>query len=445
MKEIGRNLESKERPDKLRVGISVAGRWGGFGDIEHGIKIARALTRDSSVDFRIYTPDFATGVINRVPSGMEIVKYKRKARPNHQIFYIGEVVPEDVMVSVCGAPLPSREVLPGWQVIIEEYSGQMGAIDLANRDIPISTGFQFDPNRKGTIQTGVSWSSEFGKILDTSRGVLGTRVEKSLSRLLGRPLKLRDSRVGVFYVGDFESHYEYFELLALAQPFIDRPVAIIAPLSDSNSDKGREARFGRHVVGLGFNYLSPSHIDNRGSKVTVFNPLSMPGDDFRSAVALADLPVVVTGDQSLTEALQKSQTRLAAPFLCYSQFGSKQADFLSLVGRIDRATERQLASYYLREQDTFHHIAHDAEGRDLRDVYSVGGDDIQRLTKLFYDPREMRRFNAVMSRIPRTMIELRKPCVTKPEVLADEGKTIRTVLEAIRTGRMEMIADLVVH
>lgn len=431
--------------DPLRVGISISAKWGGWGDIEHGVKIAdRIHLSPSRFKMYVYTPDFATAILSRIPKDMDVITYRRGVPSEGEFHYLRGVVPEDVMISVCGAPVPSQEVLPGVRIYVEEFSVPPDDCNLQKKHFWISTGFSFHPNKKGTIQAGIPFSSKYEALLDrrikNKREVLA-EVEQTLSEQVGRRVHLDGQRVGLYYMSDIKTNYSYFDLLWQAAMHIREPITIIAPVVNREFDPDKEQNFEKQILHWGFNYTSQGRHINNGSNVTIINPHRLPPERFLSIQALADVPIVVTGDQSLAEAVQKSQSEAAVPFLYYCHSGTKGDDYLRLIQRIDPYVAQLAASYFILEIPHGQNIF-DAEGNNIRDKYKTVR--MSEIEKLFYDQGLIKRFNDVMKRIPKQMLLDRKPFVDDAEKLVDVTATIEELLDAIRTNDTDRISRLMV-
>jgi len=127
-------FREQEPMASMKVGISLSRRWTGLGDIEFGIKIAERLRESPHFQIEIYTPNFASAVIRRVTPEFPVVTYQRRIPRYGEFHYIdGKVIPEDVMISVCGSPIPTDEMLPGPKI----YSPNSGLQLLSRNQLKI--------------------------------------------------------------------------------------------------------------------------------------------------------------------------------------------------------------------------------------------------------------------------------------------------------------------
>ncbi len=443
LEKMTQRKESKETaPKPMKVGISIAASWGGWGDIEHGLKIAERLRELPNFQVEVYTPDFATDVINRVSPDLPVVPYKRRPKAYGEFHYLGDkVVPEDVMISVCSSPTPSQDELPGPRVSIQEFGVRATKADLAKKQFWITTGFFFDPEKKGTIQAGIPLSKRYDGILKKNaedRSQLLQSLERNISEQMGKSAELENQCLGLYYVSTLEAKDVYFDLLQLALPQISKPVTIITPFSSDKPELVR--KFEEDMERRGFNYISRDISCEKGSAVTIINPDMLPHETFMEAQAVADLPMVVTGDQSLSEAVQKSLSETPSPFFYYCTFVDKEEDFISFIDKIDPEIASLLASYYLQALPENRYRKGDA----LREKYSGRLSSKEEMARLFYDDVLIGKFNATMKQIPRQMMRDREGHVDNPEDLLEVGKALGKILEALRNKDTEKLEGFLV-
>lgn len=441
----------------INVGIHTVS-IGGSGDLASGAKVVDALLSSPNAEHfkpTVYTDQnfvenmemFANQLRGTTIVGYTRDNYDFLGGYQHPPIVNGEPLHpnEDAMIFIHTNANP--ELLGPNTVAIEvgEYTTATRKTDMKANKVGINTGFGFNPD-VDTIQAGLMYSRQFERQLDrvrTERAGMLNECEQVLKDKTGFDVDLSNRKFGLYYISSLASNYAYFDLLKEASSNMDEPVTIIAPVG-TYSDNRDSVPFAQKMEELGFNYIADGKNIDRNSKITVINPHQVPNETFQAMTVLAEVAGVVTGDQSLTEAVQKSGSDVSTPFFAFT-FEAKQADFLDFMNKIDPYISKLLASYYDYEMDderraTLMEVEY-RRGRlepHLQSPLPKG-----EVAKLFYDKELIQRFNKAIAAIPDQMVRDRKDYVSNPEDLADATKTIEKVLEAVRMGELERVYQFI--
>ena len=270
--------------------------------------------------------------------------------------------------------------------------------------------------------------------MDQTSALLSERTRSSVD--------LRDKRLGFYYISTLDSNDYYFDLLDLARKRIDQEIAIVAPIGGSGDvlEDDNLVHLEKTVSDHGYNYIADGKHTDRGHQVTVINPHVLPPDTFLSSHTLSHLPVVVTGDQSLTESIQRSIQDSSSSFLYYCYIRYKQGDVLSFIDKIDPEISHLLASYFVYELPKQHLDVMNFMNKAYPHFDNPASpDDIARL---FYDPSLIQKFHETMKEVPAQLIRDRKGFVEEPEKLVNSGEPLEVVLDGIRTQNFENVQHI---
>lgn len=446
--------------DHLRIGIHAIVLGGGSGDLTYASKIAEAIgasEQASHYSVRVYTPASCEARMKMFASHLqdtEIITYSKEFNETQGVYTTPpmkdgkRLLPEEnVMIFVCHQADKDWLQPETVSISISEFSSDVHETDLGKGKICIDTGFTFNPDKKRTIQAGIPFSRKYESILQrtrTERSAMVKESSKILTKKCGVPVDLEEQRIGLYYASSLTTNHLYFELLAEAQEEIDGNVTIVAPVGGRYPDNRDSKDFEKRIADLGFNYVADGEETDRGSKVTVVNPHRISNEAFLTLQVLSDLPTLVTGDQSLAEAVQKSLSETPSPFFMYCYIATKQPDFLAFIEKVDPYVSQLLASYFAHESPPEYAI----KGSFLKNrwkPYLEKPLPTSEAAKLFYDEEAIQRFNQAMAKIPEQMTKERNAVVYEPETLVDVGKTTEKILEAVRMGELERVKSLLVR
>lgn len=448
-----------EPKDHLKIGVHTVA-LGGNGDIAAGAKLVDNLCLSENArhfEVNVYTKDFClprlglfTEQLHDVPVSAyteggfnEITcEFEHPPKINGQQLKIDE----EAMVFVNGY---ANEDLLGENTVaieISEYGRSLRTTDINRKKVGVSTGFNFDP-KQPTIQAGLLYSRQLESLLERTKTEKGTMLkdcEESIKSKVGVDVDLTNTRLGFYYVSILSTNFAYFDILGEAAKQIEGPVTIVALVGGDYEDNRDSILFEEKIKEVGFNYVADGKKVDRGSNVTIINPHRLPNNTFQQLTALAELPTVATGDQSLTEAIQRASSDSPNPFLAFT-FETKEADLLNFMTKIDPYISKLLASYYCYELTAERINGISIKAMEMIEPYLASPLPKEEIARLFYDKDTIARFNHAAAEIPNLMLEERRGYVDNPELLVDATKTVEAILEAVRMNKLESVNHLIPH
>lgn len=368
----------------------------------------------------------------------------------HEPMLDGKLIQADVDVLISIHAHPPDELIKDGTVSIQlsEYGSPPEWLDLPNNIIGVGTGFTFNPDSP-SVQAGLVYSQTFESLLHDSEQEGEAQLvacEAELRQITGEAINLRNGKIALYYSSDWNTNHIYFDVLKEASQHLHEPIIIIALVGNSHEPQSYE-EFEEKVKSLGFNYISANENSDRASNVTIVNPHRVSPITFQRLLIHTQLPSVVTGDQSLTEMIQKGLSEHAAPFFVINN-GFKQLDFVRFIEKIDPTIAHLFASYFaldLTEEERVEIENGDAiDSRESRQLLDIGRDTTE-VARLFYDQTLIDRFNGVIRQIPGQMKKDREGYLEIPDVLVDATKTIEYILQLIRMGKLEDVEKLIPH
>lgn len=429
--------------ENLKVGVHAA-MMGGSGDLLAAIKIAEVLADQEGIELQLLTRD-TQDVRPLVPSSVvsKIVSYHRGEDRSRREYSTppmldGRVLESDREISIFVNHSPDNEFIkPGsWVIQVGEFSAGLEVTDLTKKRIVVNTGINFDPEFPNNIQAGLFNSPSFERVLNetaASRLEVAGVVQEKLEGIFGKEMPSMDRGVGLYYPSTLKSSHLYFDLLKIASKNIEGPINIIAPFKGRVGSETDLAEFIQKIRDLGFNYSSQETEFNQASPVTVWTPGDLDHELFTQVMAISDLPILTTGDQSLCEGIQKSHV-LPSPFFYYCYFGNKHRDLVDTVAAIDPEVSSLLEGYLDNE------VTPNNKSSGIRSI--VDSKSKEDVARLFYDEELQISFQTAIRQIPDQIRRAKEGHVKNPDVLVDVGETVRYILRAIKEDQLDLLEDI---
>jgi len=439
--QVNLNVESKERIPLTRVGVELV-KAGGLGDILHMAKLVNNLSAREGVQVDVYS----SGVTDRY---LDICRGEFGDASILGTVESAQLEP-DILITHT-VPKTKRKGKSA-RIHIEEFSYQEGS-EVQEADYVVGTGLGFNPAEVDKIQSGITDSLTLKRKLEQresikqkTRGRLGKLLEKAGIR---DKVSIKEARIGLLYTSSLSTNFSYIEELSKVVEQLDEPIVIFCI---GSSPKGyRVGAFENEPIGKKLRALlgkaSVSFYDiededalryDRGeeSNVTFVNlGRSIDHDFFQDLLLSVDFPSVVTGDQSLAEAIQvTSSTNETPPFLYYCYFGEKSRDFIERMRQESPEAAAIVADYILREDVPEHSRSILPTLREVRDQMEGVS-----LRGIFTDVELQRKYTKAMAMIPENIRKAKAQHIPMAEKLVWESDTIDFIVSCLRKREEEKI------
>lgn len=319
-------------------------------------------------------------------------------------------------------------------------------------DYVIATGLGFNPEEHDKIQAGITDSLTLKRKIPEREKIRTETRQELQARLtvagISDKVILEGAQIGLLYTSSLPTNYHYIsELSRVAEQLGKRVVVFCVGSSVSGYEsgfserdpKGKELRAilnNGAVSYYNLDDIEDLQYDKRAeSGVTIINlGRNVPHEFFEDLLLTADFPSVITGDQSLAEAIQiASSLPDIPPFLYYCYYGNKPKDLFGILAKTDPTAASYAASYLLGEHIPEHSkaIIPVVEDFILDKQHSLGS--------LFVDTQNQNRYGKAFSAIPEQIRQAKRPYVPSAEHLVWESDTIRFLIKAIRSGDVSAI------
>jgi len=449
-KRLENQLDSSDKIEKsskpVRIGVELT-KISGLGDILHYCKIIAALADLTGIHIDVYSTQVTDPYLHIVET--ELKRGNISIINRHSNF---DFQRPDILITPCSL---LTNIKPTKKLIaIREFSLSSGKIK--GEDYTIQTGLTFDPSKTDAIQSGISYSFSLAdKILNLDN--IRKQTRQKLYILLNKngivdsqTGQLGSARVGLLYTSSLNTNYSYIRSLTSIAKKLTEPVYIFIFGSGFSTEfhKGSYLDFlaefsGEHVT---FHDMTKSNLNLNIKKegITV-HFIYMGGDidnidfhnhsDFQDIMLTADFPSVITGDQSLAEAIQLSHSgKLVAPFLYYSPFLTKPLDFLLRVSQSDKNSAHIAASYLIGEPFSLE------EEEILRQIETFQDKKSEHnLERFFMDKTMQREYVKAIGNIPEIMKEEKLKLITLGDQLIWESDTIKFIVSSVMAGNEKNI------
>lgn len=431
-------VELRETLDRTHVAIEL-NKAGGFGDILHVAKLAGTLAGDPS----LYVTVHSNEVTDR-----HLEMCTEEFGQAEVVGSSGKVEKPDILITTI---LPKTRMSGGVRIHVEEFSHQEGG-GAQGADYVVATGLGFNPEEHTKIQAGITDSQSLREKIPKREEVRSrTRLElqeKLVAAGISDRVVLEEAQIGVLYTSSLSTNYHYIAELSRVATQLGRRVVVFCIGSStsgyesgfSNNDpKGeqlREILDHGHVSYYNLDDIEDLQYDRReDSAVTVINlGRSVPHALFEDLLLTADFPSVVTGDQSLAEAIQISAGLPdVPPFLYYCYFGNKPIDYFRVLAASDPMTASYAAAYLLGEHIPEHsaEIIPAVQGFVLDTQHSLGA--------FFVDQQLQDGYSRAFREIPEKVRQAKSPYVPRADLLVWESDAISALVKAVSSDDQESI------
>ena len=315
--------------------------------------------------------------------------------------------------------------------------------DYSNHHIEIKTGFSFDHDSFGP-QAGIYTRKTLESILIevdkniTHRGGIEELRKKALISIIKKYPKSKfidyfcsheiekvvKGGWSIFYPSNLEA-YNFLNIASFARENLDKPLYIFG-IGNTNKSNLKYPCLKRDIT-----YFNLPERERRlkDENISVIELGFIPDFDFMQIVALTDKLSLVTGDHSLSQMIQKSQSKLKVPF--FYHYPSWKLNcfraFSELIGKEDHGSMDIFSDYgKLIEHNTC--IENILLSSEIKKIKS-------KLSKLFYDETLINDYNKSISKIKENFINERKEKeIDKADILWSVNETLLFVVNRILDG-----------
>ncbi len=315
--------------------------------------------------------------------------------------------------------------------------------DYSNNHIKIKTGFSFDHDSFGP-QAGIYTRETLESILTkidkniTHKGSIEELRKKALISMIRKYPKSKfidyfcsheiEKMVkggwSLFYPSNMEA-YNFLDIASFARKNLDKPLYIF---SVGNTNKSN-LKYPCLKRGITYYNLPERERRLKDKNLSVIEMGFIPDFDFMQLVALTDKFSLVTGDHSLSQMIQKSQSKLKVPFVYHSPSWKLDCfrSFSELIGKEDTNSKDFFLDYReLVERDI--PIRNRLIPSEIKKIKL-------KLSKLFYDKKLINDYNKSISKIKENFINQRKEKeIDKADILWSVNKTLLFVVNRILDG-----------
>ena len=316
--------------------------------------------------------------------------------------------------------------------------------DYSNHHIRIKTGLSFDHDSFGpqagiyTRKTLESILTEIDKNITHKSSIEELRKKAIISTIRKYPKskfidyfysheieKVVKGGWSLFYPSDMEAH-NFLDVVSFARKKLDKPLYIFSAGNTSKSNLKYPC------LKRGITYFNLPWRERRlkDENISVIELGFIPDFDFMQLVALTDKLSLVTGDHSLSQMIQKSQSKLKVPFVYHSP--SWKLDcfraFSKLIWKEDH-NSGDIFSDYGKLVERIIPIKNRLIPSEIKKIKL-------NLSKLLYDEKLINNYNKSLSKIKENFINERKEReVDKADILWSVNETLLFVVNRILDGR----------
>ncbi|MBU3941650.1 MAG: hypothetical protein KKF74_01940 [Nanoarchaeota archaeon] len=309
--------------------------------------------------------------------------------------------------------------------------------------IKIKTGFSFDHDSFGP-QAGIYTRGTLESILTeidkniTHKGSIEEMRKKALMSTIRKYPKSKfidyfcsheiekvvKGGWSLFYSSNMETH-NFLDIASFARKNLDKPLYIF---SVGNAKK---SNLKYPCIKRGITYFNLPERERRlkDENISVIELGFIPDFDFMQLVAFTDKLSLVTGDHSLSQMIQKSQSKLKAPFVYHHPFWKLNCfrAFSELIGKEDSNSKDIFLDYEkLIERGIY--IENRLIPSEIKKIKS-------KLSKLFYDEKLINDYNKSIFKVKENFINERKEKeIDKADILWSVNETLLFVVNRLFDG-----------
>lgn len=315
--------------------------------------------------------------------------------------------------------------------------------DYSNHHIRIKTGFSFDHNSFGP-QAGIYTRKTLESILTkvdksiTHKASIEELRKKALTSIIKKYPKSKfidyfysheiekvvKGGWSLFYPSDMEA-YNFLDIASLARKNLDKPLYIFRVGNTSKSN----LKYPCIKRGITYYNLTERERRLKDENISIIELGFIPDFDFMQIVALTDKLSLVTGDHSLSQMIQKSQSKLKVPFVYHSPSWKLNCfrAFSKLIGKEDN-NSRDILSDYGKLTERIVPIENRLIPSEIKKIKL-------NLSKLFYDEKLINDYNKSISKVKENFINERKEKeIDKADILWSVNETLLFVVNRILDG-----------
>ncbi|MBN2052949.1 hypothetical protein JW756_05575 [Candidatus Woesearchaeota archaeon] len=332
-------------------------------------------------------------------------------------------------------------------VIVTEYDRDRYTTwsNYSNNIITISTGFGFKPAVED-VQAGVYVRKNLEFMLKTIEDAVNSggdtkplrkrvlaetwhqyKMNKWMKAFIGaNEQDLLNSRWSLAYSSSLASYWNFFDIIDAAKSKLDKPLFIF-----STAPEGDQKEVSKKAERLDFQYHNLCERESRRtpSPITVIELGGVSDNIFRSILALTDTLSLVTGDHSLSQAIQKSQTRCAVPFL-YHMASWKDAlahNFYSLLKKSSQEAASLFGGYISTENT--------GKGYKIMECRDLKANP-EELAKLVYDKQVIADYNKAVASVRDNFIRERQDAgIRNAELLWSITDSVGFIIRGLLNGK----------
>jgi len=425
-------------------------------------------------NFNILLPICELGGFGDVVSSLSIMEYFDSVKLPYQISFNGEISEEvekaeEKLIKLIGnkkfrslkhykgstnivSISPVRDKRTEEQVNktyvdiqLSEYDrDKIGWTDYSNHHIKIKTGLSFDHDSFGP-QAGIyirktleSILSEVDKNVVCEGGIEELRKKALMSTIRKYPKskfidyfcsheieKVAKGGWSLFYPGNMEAH-NFLDIASFARKNLDKPLYIF---SAGNTNKSN-LKYPCLKRGITYYNLPERERRLKDEDISVIEMGYIQDFDFMQLVALTDKFSLVTGDHSLSQMIQKSQSKLKVPFVyhCPSWKLDCFRSFSEFIWKEDN-NSRDIFLDYGKLIERSIPIRNRLIPSEIKKIKL-------KLSKLFYDKKLINDYNKSISKVKENFINERKEKeIDKADILWSVNETLLFVVNRILDGR----------
>jgi len=445
-------LPSPEREDNhpTIVDLEIV-KAGGFGDIFHGVGLASALNKSPNIETRLH---FNRAALSYLPSICRDELEQILAQPEPK-----DETASHVWITIS---VPPQELIrsDAVHIHIQDFAKSWSSEEA---DYIITPGLGFNPRERKRIQAGIIWSPLLAEKL-TQRSAIKKQTKRKLAEQLdnfGLPdlsnwIGREKARIGFVYTSSLQTNYRYIKGLAEAVKNLGAEKigsVIVFFLGSSpcgyrigaykNEPIGRKLRQLINSIPISFYDLSdPESLkyDKREESSVICCNLgrSIPHDRFLDLLLTANFPSVITGDLSLSEAIQIANSDRIPPFLYYSYYGKQAQNFVQILAESSNPQAAAIAADYILGEN----IPQSERDRISATLLSLRRPSMP-FWQIFVDQSLQNAYSQAMAQIPLIISEQRRQAgIPLADLLVWEHKAVEFIIRCISARQEEKISLL---
>jgi hypothetical protein len=404
---------------------------GGFGDIVAGAAIAEYF-QARGISFQVaYQPD-AEEKVKRIAGSnwKEWLKYDEQTKK---------------LISICPVMdhrTHEQRTKSIATINIGEYDKYGQHTDLNNRRIGVKTGlgFQKDACR---VEAGIYHRQGLEFLLNTAdQSATSQESKRSLRKVFIEQIikqfpwfnsiierqegQILNAGYSLFYPSTLSSRGKSFlTAVKKAESHLDKPLVIFGTLAEGTTPEIKKI-----TEDLGLNYCSQSspYSGNNPPNIMFVDLGTVNEEIFRWLVAMSDSTSLVTGDNSLSQMIQKANSNSPAPFF-YEMAAWKYELGMELYRHMAKKHKvaAEILCSYIRSHS--HYFMNDEKRKKKTP-------DMEMLARLFYDEKLIEGYNQGVRSIRESFIEERKEAgIKKAEVLWSINQTVGEIAQNLILGK----------